>query len=195
MATNTYDEFRVERSTRRAWASCRAGPELDDSAQEQAFRVLRRLAVARALDGGDAFSVIEVEAGLGEDAASADFSAVDGAAHGRRRTRVPRTAENAIGAMLETRMPESALAVAAGRLLDLPRRVDRRLDTICTRVRTGFDRQDDEDFVRLTAARKRMGRSGTVHSGRLGGGSRGSADGVVRPRHPAGGGVAAQDFR
>jgi len=151
MATNTYDEFRgsidaVGLGQLPRWS------ELDDSAQEQAFRVLRRLAVARALDGGDAFSVIEVEAGLGEDAALRTFllsTALLMAAEGP----VSASDRNPIGAMLEARMPKSALAA----LLDdcwIYRDESLIAWTPLHGVRAGFDRQDDEDYVRLTAARR-----------------------------------------
>ena len=150
MATNTYDEFR------RAIETAELGPlprwsELDEPAREHAFRVLRRLAVARALDGGDAFSAIEVAAGLGEDAALRTYllsTAVLIAAEGSAEERQ----QNPIGAMLEERMPASALATLLAHCW-IYRDESLVAWTPLHAVREGFDRQDDEDLVRLTAAR------------------------------------------
>ena len=151
MATNTYDEFRGAVDAA-GLGQLPRWSELDEAAQEQAFRVLRRLAVARALDGGDAFSVIEVEAGLGEDAALRTFllsTALLMAAEGP----APGSDRDPVGAMLEARMPDSAL----GELLDdcwIYRDDQLVAWTPLYAVATGFDCQDDEDFIRLTAARK-----------------------------------------
>ncbi len=150
MANNTYDEFRGAIDAA-GLGQLPRWSDLDGSAQEQAFRVLRRLAVARALDGGDAFSVIEVEAGLGEDAALRTFllsTALLMAAEGS----APEDDRNPVGAMLEARMPESALAA----LLDdcwIYRDQDLVAWTPLHAVTTGFDRRDDDDFARLTTAR------------------------------------------
>jgi hypothetical protein len=152
MATNTYDEFRGAIDAA-GLGKLPRWSELDEPAQEQAFRVLRRLAVARALDGGDAFSVIEVEAGLGEDAALRTFllsTALLMAAEGP----IPKGDRDPVGAMLEARLPESVLT----ELLDdcwIYRDDALVAWTPLHAVRTGFDRKDDKDFVRLTAARKR----------------------------------------
>jgi hypothetical protein len=72
MATTAYD--RLVGSARDAeLGDLPRWSELSEGQQEHSLRVLRRLSVARALDSGDAFSTIETEAGLGEDAALRQF--------------------------------------------------------------------------------------------------------------------------
>jgi len=157
MATNTYEEFRGVIDAA-GLGQLPRWSDLEEPSQQQAFRVLRRLAVARALDGGDAFSSIEVEAGLGEDAALRNFllsTAMLIAAEGP----APEGKRNPIGAMIEARIPAPALAT----LLDdcwVYRDESLVAWTPLHAVRTGFDRQDDEDFVRLTAARRAWDEAG-----------------------------------
>ncbi len=151
MATNTYDEFR-EISNAAGFDQLPPWAELSEPLQAHVFRVLRRLAVARALDGGDTFSTIEVEAGLGEDAALRTFlltTAVLAAAEGP----LPDNERDTIGVTLAERTPASLLTA----LLDdcwVYRDEQFVAWTPLHAVRPGFDRDDDEDFVRLTEARK-----------------------------------------
>jgi len=151
MATNTYDEFRG------AIDAAGLGPlprwsELDESAQGHAFRVLRRLAVVRALGGGDALNAIEVEAGLGEASALRTFllsTALLIAAEGD----APKSKRHPIGATLEAHMPAAAL----DKLLEdcwVYRDETLVAWTPLHAVRAGFDRKGDDDFKRLAAARK-----------------------------------------
>ncbi|NKB88861.1 MAG: hypothetical protein GKS06_11645 [Acidobacteria bacterium] len=151
MANNTYDDFRktVESDglgTLPRWS------KLDSTSQQHCFRVLRRLAVARALDGGDSFSAIEVEAGLGEDAALRTFllaSAVKIAAES-----APLAAErDPIGTAIDLQVPARTL----DDLLDscwVYQDEEIVAWTPLHAVGAGFDREDDEDRARLTAARR-----------------------------------------
>jgi hypothetical protein len=150
MASNTYDEFRstidsVGLGPLPRWSG------LDERMRAQSFRVLRRLAVARALDGGDAFSAIEVEAGLGEDAALRTFL-LSTAVLIASESGATRAKRDAIGVAIEEQVPEPTLS----NLLDacwVYRDENLVAWTPLHAVGCGFACTDDDDFERLTRAR------------------------------------------
>jgi hypothetical protein len=151
MANNTYDDFRKSAEaaglgTLPRWS------KLDTSSQQHCFRVLRRLAVARALDGGDAFSAIEVEAGLGEDAALRTFLLSTAVRIAAEFGPIPK-GRDPIGVAIDGQVPARML----GDLLDscwVYQDDEIVAWTPLHAVGPGFERDDDEDRVRLTAARR-----------------------------------------
>ncbi len=150
MATNTYDSLKQSIAAA-GWGELPAWSSLDEAAQQTTFRSLRRLAVARALDSGDAFSDVEKEAGLGEDAALRNFLLCTGVLIALEREE-PVAGRHPVGAALESCLPAAALDrfLASAWVY--------RAEPLVAwsplhEVGAGFVREDDEDLKRLTAAR------------------------------------------
>ena len=151
MATTAYDSLK-ESVEQAGLGSLPAWSSLDEASKDVAFRTLSRLGVARALERGEGVSTIEVEAGLGQDAALQTFllcTAVLIAAEGGPEG----GDQHPVGAALAERMSDAALQ----QLLEncwVYTDEDIVNWTPLHAVSPGFDRDETEELQRLTKARR-----------------------------------------